>query len=128
MKNLTSDKIKFTKAGSLMAGDTEQGERSYRIQLLFVIQKAGYPGGLWETWQARVVALLTCGTLIDRGRPRGVGFFIFEIFTFYIQLTSFSQKRYHSCASWKQVSRCESPNHQTFGYSRSYITRVLVHV
>lgn len=111
-----------------MAGDTEQGERSYRIRLLFVIQKAGYPRGLWETLQARVVALLTCGTLIDRGRSRGVGLFIFEIFTFCIRLSSFSQMWYCPCASWRQVSRCESPNHQTFKYSRSYITCVLVQV
>lgn len=107
---------------------TQSRVRGHRIQLLIVIQNTGYPRGLWETLQARVVALLTCEALIDRGRSRRVGFFIFEIFTFYMQLTSFSQMQYCACASWRQVSRCESPTHQTFGYSRSYITRVLVHV
>lgn len=52
VETLTSDKIKFTKAGSTWSGDT----------VFSCVAKLGYARDPWQTLRARVAALLTCGT------------------------------------------------------------------
>lgn len=86
-------KLSLLKLAHTWCGDTAQCDRSYRIPLIFVVQKARYSRGLWETLLARVVALLTCGNLVDRE----VGLFMLAISILFTRYQLFSGSSVYLC-------------------------------